>query len=513
MNIYILSIIITVTTIITSIIAVPTHILTPSQLDAITKLATYYAELTTTFDPQEVPLDHFYETNEDDIIAYNNIATEIRNMLYIDPEFKDLSEIDKYEAFFDIVDYQTNLIIKSNRKPRTFKSFKLWWELTKTKPTEDLKEIYCNEVERSHKISEKDITSALAQIEYLKFDKDRSLYLPNKSLIKDNNINDINIPLSEHHIIPVSVLKKFFDIYYSIKKQLGIELTTKNKYNWYFIEEHNKRKDMIINYKKLFSINEKELPNFTRLENKKEYKKFINRVSTSPLGFTFRGPQLRSDDPSKLNPNKNKVDDNFEYGCASIIGQKYFDKMKKLYEEIRNFNKDQSTLNLQEKDREGTRLYNKIFNIHLESDQLVYFYNPNFWVQDDENKPLNETTWHIGQNSQQWVYNAPIGEWRLKSMSQMEDVFDQFQLLQQIHINPFSIAESNKILRRKRDITDFNTSYSIACSNITISSTTSVPSTTTKKPYRRPYVCRPENVWLMLLPPIHVYCRLGGYYY
>jgi hypothetical protein len=37
--------------------------------------------------------------------------------------------------------------------------------------------------------------------------------------------------------------------------------------------------------------------------------------------------------------------------------------------------------------------------------------------------------------------------------------------------------------------------------------------TTVKPPFRRPYVCRPENKYFMLLPPVHIYCRLKGYYY
>jgi hypothetical protein len=267
------------------------------------------------------------------------------------------------------------------------------------------------------------IKEALKKVQTLSAVKNkRDGYLP-EEYVKLNQKVDGPHPKKfvTHHIIPAADLKKFFEIYYANRKMLGSELIKKGIYDWYMIEEHNKRKGMIMNYRNVFlqQINP-ETPTYTKLEIDEEFKKFINRIHMTPLGLSFRGPSTieREIDPGH----------DFEKDCEIIIGKEYFQKVKKLYEEIQEFNdrckpKQRSNKYVApisaEIEERGTKIYNRIFSIYLDGGKEFFHYNPNHWIWLDDLKK-----WKIGLNPSQWVLtkaDSPNSEWMLKHLVQVED--------------------------------------------------------------------------------------------
>jgi hypothetical protein len=415
--------------------------LTSEQQTHITFYATAHARLTHTFDPAEVHLEQYFETNKEQIEEYSNILNEIYSKISHNTVFEKISQHDRFEIFYKEVDDIVNKEFKNNKgqgKPWTFTLFKAWWVFAKLKfgksvPNDHvLRDILCREHTNSNQMPEDKIKEALKKVQTLSAVKNkRDGYLP-EDFVKLNQKVDGPHPKKfvTHHIIPAADLKKFFEIYYANRKMLGSELIKKGIYDWYMIEEHNKRKGMIMNYRNVFlqQINP-ETPTYTKLEIDEEFKKFINRIHMTPLGLSFRGPSTieREIDPGH----------DFEKDCEIIIGKEYFQKVKKLYEEIQQFNdrckpKQRSNKYVAptsaEIEERGTKIYNRIFSIYLDGGKEFFHYNPNHWIWLDDLKK-----WKIGLNSSQWVLTkadsaqraAPGGsvnaEWMLKHLVQVED--------------------------------------------------------------------------------------------
>ena len=406
--------------------------LTSEQQTHITFYATAHARLTHTFDPAEVNLERYFETNKEQIEEYSNILNEIYSKISHNTVFEGINQHDRFDIFYKEVDDIVNKEFKNNKgrgKPWTFILFKAWWLFAKLKfgksvPNDHvLRDILCREHTNSNQMPEDKIKEALKKVQTLDVKNKRNEYLP-EEYVKLNQKVDGPRPkeYATHHIIPAADLKKFFEIYYANRKMLGSELVKKGIYDWYMIEEHNKRKGMIMNYRNVFlqQINP-ETPTYTKLEIDEEFKKFINRIHMTPLGLSFRGPSTveREIDPGH----------DFEKDCEIIIGKEYFQKVKKLYEEIQEFNdrckpkqrsKKYVAPTSAEIEERGTKIYNRIFSIYLDGGKEFFHYNPNHWIWLEDIKK-----WKIGLNPSQWVLtkadSSVNAEWMLKHFVQVED--------------------------------------------------------------------------------------------
>ena len=404
--------------------------LTSEQQQFITYYADAYARLTCTFDPAEVPLEQYFETNKKEIEEYteikNSIHEKLRSVLLLH-NYDHISEHDKFKIFETEVKKIIDKEFKNKPtvKPQTFKLFKTWWalklmngperDLGKNIPNDHvLRDIYCREFQNNKQIPEEQIKEALTIVRssyptVLK--KKRDKYLPEQYYKYGETViggNDGRSPTKfvTHHIIPAADLVHFFDIYYENKRLLGNELVNKGIYDWYMVGEHNDRKGMIMNYKNIYSLAKESLPN---LQKDDTYKQLIRKIAMTPLGLAFRGPAERFEDP------KAKIEDK----CAIIVGKDYFEKVKKLYEQIQEFNNEnKDNLTPEEIDEKASKIYNRIFNIHLDGGKEFFHYNPNHWIWLEKQKK-----WDIGLNPSQWVLTKSDSlinaEWRLKQFVQV----------------------------------------------------------------------------------------------
>lgn len=189
-------------------------------------------------------------------------------------------------------------------------------------------------------------------------------------------------------------------------------------FDYYRIRDHNRRKLMYPHIRHLYR---KYAPNddidkgtFTRIDKDTNFIEFIKRLQLLPPGLTFLGPrpEERSDDPDGIKgKNKEKIDlqdlyrarygnydENFEYGCKAILGAEYFDRVLKLYKDIKAYNEfmDMRTL------ERTIELINEIENIHVYRERRPYYLpdNSDFetiffsWYPDDE--------WNYDNSAQRW---------------------------------------------------------------------------------------------------------------
>lgn len=407
--------------------------LTSEQQQFITYYADAYARLTYTFDPAEVPLEQYFETNRKEIEEYTNIKNSIHEKLRFNSKLP-YSEHDKFKIFETEVKKIIAKEFKNNpaAKPQTFKLFKTWWaiklmngpkgDLGKNIPDNHvLRDIYCRELQNNKQIPEEQIKEALTIVRtsYSKKDlknKRDGEYLPDKYVQYGEKVVERNgckspTTYATHHIIPAANLITFFNIYYKNKRLLSNELVNKGIYDWYMVDEHNDRKGMIMNYKNLFSIVQDNPAGLPNLQKDDAYKKFISKIAITPLGLSFRGPigTERFKDPKS----------NFEHKCEIIVGKEYFEKVKKLYEQIQEFNNEnKNNLTPQEIDEKASKIYNRIFTIYLDGGKEFFHYNPNHWIWLADRKE-----WDIGLNPSQWILtksdNLVNAEWRLKQFAQV----------------------------------------------------------------------------------------------
>jgi hypothetical protein len=408
--------------------------LTSEQQQFITYYADAYARLTCTFDPAEVPLEQYFETNRKEIEEYTNIKNSIHEKLRFNSKLP-YSEHDTFKIFDTEVKKIVAKEFKNNptAKPQTFKLFKTWWairlingperDLGKNIPDDHvLRGVYCLEFQNNNQIPEKQIKEALTIVRSSYFKKDLKNkrdgeYLPDKYVqygeAVERNGGKRPTTYATHHIIPAANLITFFNIYYKNKRLLGNELVNKGIYDWYMVDEHNDRKSMIMNYKNLFSLVQDNPAGLPNLQKDDAYKKFISKIAITPLGLSFRGPIgiKRFQDPGSK----------FEDKCEIIVGKEYFKKVKKLYEQIQEFNNENKVnLTPEEIDEKASKIYDRIFNIHLDGGKEFFHYNPNHWIWV-ENK--QKSGWDIGLNPSQWVLiksNSLVNaEWRLKQFAQV----------------------------------------------------------------------------------------------
>jgi hypothetical protein len=493
--------------------------LNPEQKKVITNLATVYSRLTQTFDPDEVPISQYFTTeNQNYVIEYGKMLEEIRGMLLTESALSGINEHDRLEAFHKEVDdivIKARMNEKNNLKPWTFKFFKAWWtlqKLGKDTPLEHTARVsICEELENSKQISPERINKALDEVRasYISvFKKKRDEYLPKEFIKLGENVNGQKPKsFTTHHIIPSVDLRNFFGKYFENRKELGMQLVRKGVYDWYMIEEHNKRKSMIFNYRNLFlQQTNPETPRYTKLENNEEYKKFIDRICIVPLGLSFRGPTFRSDDPDKK----------FETTCEIIVGEEYKTKLMVLHKEILDFieycqpsgrtKKKYVPPTVIEKDIMGTKIYNRIFSIHLDGGKMFYHYNPNNWIH------VENDIWKMGVNENRWFFIN--GEWTIKLLAQQRDTenlnidFVPYALLPNLGSPVYDALRYDLKRRRRHHLSNIT---NIDFKDSSIEEFCKLTTATEKSPPERSFWCV-KHPWFGLLPPIFLYCRLSGYY-
>lgn len=479
--------------------------------------ANIYARLTYTFDPAEVPLEQYYNNNLKELQDYATIMKEIRREIDVAPGLSNFDEAKRFKIFFKEVDQIVQNEFKNNKhfqKPWTFKFFKAWYTLKRVSDSHFKipenhpdKNAFCKELKISKQISEIQLKEALntVKISYpsiVDIRKGRDDYLPNEFLKigeqKPANVNNWPEKFSTHHIIPASRLKDFFDIYFTNRQLLSDELHEKGFFDWYMIEEHNKRKLMIITYRDLFlQQTDPSTPGFTQLERDKEFKQFINRLHTTPIGLAFRGPSARSDDPNKK----------FEEKCEIIVGSAYFAKLKQLDEDIKNYiekcepkqrkGKKYIPLTPLEKVNIGDHLYNHMMSIYIEGGQILFHYNPNYWIFN-----TLQNNWEIGVNPNNWRFNN--GEWLIKNFIQ-EDAFAG--LLDGLNIDDRYSYTRNEFRKKRNNSPFLNYSISDYEDIYNEKLCMEIPTTTTIK--SNGFWC--SSFYLRINPMQYFYCKLTGH--
>ena len=153
-----------------------TQQLTPEQQTHITFYATAHARLTHTFDPAEVHLEQYFETNKEQIEEYSNILNEIYSKISHNTVFEGINQHDRFDIFYKEVDDIVNKEFKNNKgrgKPWTFTLFKAWWLFAKLKfgksvPNNHvLRNILCREHKNSNQMPEDKIKEALKEVKTL----------------------------------------------------------------------------------------------------------------------------------------------------------------------------------------------------------------------------------------------------------------------------------------------------------------------------------------------------------
>lgn len=485
--------------------------ITPKQDKFVDNLAKIYSNLMLSFDPEEIPFDDYYDTHSNEVDTFTKIILSTRTELMSSKLLSNLNELERDTLFLQKATSYNLKKMQADTKPNTFEVVKMWYEHQKSSNLQE----FCKAHDKSKQIDKHSIVESLSKFNNKHaFNVNRYKFfieLDNTQRKKYLKTKQNEPELSIHHIIPLNTLKLFFKNYFQIQNKREQELMIDHTYNWYKILDHNQRKVLLntVNHqytdyheylKELASDTFKESkPNY-QLQEDTGYSDFMDMMLSLPPGLSFRGPKIRSDDP--------KI--KFESNCALILGEDYFNKVNTLHKEIVNFNDKYNPKNPLLHELDAIRIYNRILTIHLEEGaQIIFDYNPIHWIQEANGKWRLKTS----QEWQQWLdIYLPNGEWAVKNLAQEEhdrrtvlvDVLDASQnrtfLLEGV-VMPKEFVYYNPFNRRRRGVTTTDLeALKNKCNKVT-----EVPQAPIQRHfcYSKPY--------LMLLPPVYVYCRL--YYY
>lgn len=196
-------------------------------------------------------------------------------------------------------------------------------------------------------------------------------------------------------------------------------------FDYHRIRDHNRRKLMYPHiryvYKKYAPNDDIDKGTFTTLDKDKNFIDFIKKLQLLPPGLTFLGPrpEERSDDPDQIK-GKSKTqtdlqdlykarygnyDEDFEYSCKAILGAEYFDRVVKLYKNIKAYNEN---INIRTLER-TIELINEIENIHVYRERRPY-YSP-------DNSDF-ETIFFGWYPDEEWNYDT-TARWNIKTMEEI----------------------------------------------------------------------------------------------
>lgn len=94
----------------------------------IEQLGSMYGMLMTTFDPDEIPLLRYCETNERELVDFANTAKQIRKAAFANNITSGLRTHEILYLFDYYYQEYFSLVVEVDERPITFKTFRTWFE-------------------------------------------------------------------------------------------------------------------------------------------------------------------------------------------------------------------------------------------------------------------------------------------------------------------------------------------------------------------------------------------------
>ena len=395
-------------------------------LNTVKELARAYSMLFDSFDPREAVPDFLIsDETQNEINEFAQIIDNIYNELENNRVINILPVSNRYDTFFKEIDeLQRSKDFKD--KPIPFKLIRYILRNLFTSLTSNTHSDYC--IERNmftFEITNEQIHQAINQItstDNIDRTKTNFKMLPG-ALFKHPKYKDGKGILTTHHVIGKKVLNQFRIYSDAILANHRQEM---DGFDYHRIRDHNRLKLMYPHirhvYRKYAPDDDINKGTFTTLDKDKNFIEFIKRLQLLPPGLTFLGPrpEERSDDPDQI---KGKIeeqtkkqdlykarygnyDEDFEYSCKAILGAEYFDRVLKLYNNIKAYNED---INIRTLER-TIELINEIENIHFYRERRPYYL--------PENSDF-ETIFFGWYPDEEWNYDTSVQRWDIKTMEEM----------------------------------------------------------------------------------------------
>ena len=452
----------------------------------INELVVKYMHLALTFDPEEIPLDNYLKTNLDMLEKYHQEIQNIRTRIeQLNDKFKN---IDVVRDFFERVNSKRYLLTKKPLPYKLLRERDEWEEaVSRSTQSEVLpNDALCAEYLRYEKNTPEQIQQKIAEIvrlftQTLKQLNERKNDKPfTKEVIVRCRGELPEKYYSVHHIISKNTIIKFLNLYNDLLVRYENGSSDISRYT-YRILDHNSRKVRMIDTRIEFGQGNNN-PNFTKMENEEIYRTFSNRRSIWPDGLVFFGPKLRNDDPR----------DGFEVNCEVVVGREVFLRAQQLYNDITQFINTPPSLHTPD---QAFVLHERLYGFRRLNEPTEYPYVRNNWNHDSTlSHPWSLR--HVEEEEEPTIVQLPSSSNDDQRPCCSKDAYK------------YDNNHSRYMRSIEADLNHFNlTTIDHLCKSHV---------TTTEKPlspYRnRPYVCRPENMYWMLFPPVFYYCRLAGYY-
>jgi hypothetical protein len=442
-----------------------TYSLTHEEEISLNNLSWLYAQFSLTFDPAEidtpdasgvltpsdslVPLYEYFKGNPDVFDNYKSVLTFF-DINHLNKIVKSVSSNELERLLEERIRIHQNNIVAEDKVPLTFKEFfaifSLVQRMIEIKPFGRSKITSITTVPQSHPLmqlfchtrstNDKEAIRALKRVQLRQFVKStkkndldgreaRMLTL-NRAFTEQLKGKD---PKPEawaiHHMIPSKTIVEFYTNYFKLLSHKSSEMVKHKRFDWIKINEISVQKTLLVSAETLWTkYGPKDVlrsPVYKYDKNvNSEQEDFVRAWYRWPLGLLFYGPHpnIRGDDPSKNKKMYNNQPNDLEAFAASIVGDEYFEKVKKLNTEILEFNKmftsssDLSVLN-----KEAMKIYNRLLTIHKEApwtNQIIVPFNKDSWtVTFDQNKNV----WSINRE-----FRPTWGEWGMKTLAQQLDV-------------------------------------------------------------------------------------------
>ena len=439
--------------------------LTPTQKESMDNLAWLHAQFSLTFDKNELPLIEHFKTNREEFDKFKDVL-DFFGDANLQRHFQGVDMNEFTTEFDNQCKIQQAVIVNQDLKPLPFKAFYILFDrLFKTQQTfygpgvesyrsqwntfvnnKQLMNQFCSDVNIS---TDEEIIEALKSFDIsMPFSTygagAKKLKAVEKTYHKCDNFEEKLKGIEDwkpsdwtfHHIIPSSMLSKFYQAYFELLKFKSDKL--QKKFNWIKIMEFNTQKTMLVESATVYKlIGSSKLPSDTvrphiSPEQEGEINNQIDFVRAWyrwPRGLLFYGPSttLREDDPSKNPPSEPKYE-GFEEKAVHIIGQHYFEKVKELHVQLKEFNDKYEKQRVTDEGKESMgpeaqRLYIRLGTIYKEynNEPIVAFpFNTHQWV-------VHDGKWKINTDfpTTDIVYDVVSNEWREKTLAQEADMEEQ----------------------------------------------------------------------------------------
>lgn len=450
-----------------------THSLTDEEEISLNNLSWLYAQFSLTFDPNEintsddvsdvltpsdslVPLYNYFKSNSEVFDNYKSVLAFF-DLTHLHKIVKSVSSNELERLLEERIRIHQNNIVAEDKVPLTFKTFyaifKIIQSLIEIEPSDKngyfMREVpkitSITTVPQSHPLmqqfchsrptNDKEVIRALKRFQLRQFQKSTK---KNDLDGREAKMLTLNHDFTEelkghkdpqpdgwtiHHMIPSKTIVEFYTNYFELLSYKSSEMVKHKRFDWVKINEISVQKILLVDAETLwtkYGAQDATVPvyNYNKNVNSRQ-EDFVRAWYRWPLGLLFYGPKptIRDDDPSNAKNRQEKYNNqpnDFEAFAASIVGDKYFEKVKTLNTEILEFNKlftlssDLSALN-----KEAMKVYIRILTIHREApwtNQIIAPFNKDSWDLDQKNG------WSINREFR------PTWEWGIKTLSQRLDM-------------------------------------------------------------------------------------------